>query len=335
MPDFETVKLRAPYWARIPDRAGDIRRTWIEDEFELVVPSVSRTDMTLVAQAVHTGKYAKEVHEFFHAEGRLWRPLRHPLIRGELSKRSIQEMPPIVCLSPERAFTRHSRLPFLTSPLRPELNESTDLMRRRGRKLAPDAFEQTAHLVAGLSDKLRLVDDILFQETRSPAWSIPPDDLGVRAVLPDYHEDLGFLVDARYGEDVLGEHRVIGQLDAVRVLEPSLLPDTVEADALAAFCLMLHKEAINAKPDGFDPRFQAEVDLLMKEALGAFEADMSIAHCYQTIERLAEWDDCDGPGDGLMAAPAYLAAAFRQHLAEFPPLALSAGDDIDAGTFRP
>ena len=93
---------------------------------------------------------------------------------------------------------------------------------------------------------LRLVDDGLFQETRTLGWGFAPLREMIRPWMPDAHDGVpSMFFDPRNSPSDMEEiaRRLGTRLDiaALQVIEPSLLPKTVEVDCVAAFALGLRK----------------------------------------------------------------------------------------------
>jgi len=55
MPDFEKIRLGAPVKAEFEFR-GELKRVEVDGEFEVVFPTVSKTDTTHVATLMHDRK---------------------------------------------------------------------------------------------------------------------------------------------------------------------------------------------------------------------------------------------------------------------------------------
>ena len=90
MPDFETVYLGAPFKADLRYRGGP-KTVEVDEQFEVVIPSVSKADTTLVAtvETIHGPS------EFRHIGGRLFRPLLDDDGQGWTVSRLDEEPPPI------------------------------------------------------------------------------------------------------------------------------------------------------------------------------------------------------------------------------------------------
>ena len=148
------------------------------------------------------------------------------------------------------------------------------------------------------------------------------------SAFPDDLEEPGVaLIDPRLPRDEIASAAAdLGYADmagTIDVREPSLLPDTVEADALAVCCLGLCKRLCDRSWEEYEPWHGTEARQLFRTAQQAIRDKSPLDDCYRLIEKLAA---CDAPRAAL-GARHFL--EFRRRL---PPLTSVAApiDETDA-----
>jgi len=241
MPDFEKFKLGAPVKAQYRFR-GDDRHAEVDGHFDVVVPSISKSETNLVAKLARKDKAL----EYRQIEGRLFRPF----FEFDTPFWTLHDLrnvkPPTVQGLPLRGMNLHRETPLMGSPWlhwEPSGNDATDAARTLVRKLAPQAWEAVeSRLQGAAASGLRLVDGMLFQETRSPAFGVNPSEPMIKPMMPDGRDvHFSVLVNPRLSTRDLSAvaWRAEKRLDcgSLQILEPSLLPDTVPRDAVAAFAM--------------------------------------------------------------------------------------------------
>ncbi len=358
MSDFETVLLRAPYKVELRYRNG-LNRVVVDEAFEILIETVSAQDARRAAM-IKKRVRGREDHriDFVNIGGRLFRPYIDQEKRDFWTAERCRRDPPLFGL--DDAWGAYGgRTTLLGSPFRPIEIDTTDQERRRARKAAPEAREQAERRLRSVAGRgLRFVDGVLFQETRSPAWSTGAIDWSdvrgwsqdVSACIPDLTIAPGLtLIDPRHSperiHEVLAEMGHAGQWEStIEIDDPSLLPATVEADALASFCLWLYDLMSETDVRYFDRRFLGEVVNLIGVSEEAIRDGDSLDPCYAAVERLAGWRDYvnqGGPFDDIehhMVTPAKAAQDFLDLKRALPPAAARPSDDeVDgiADAFRP
>lgn len=303
MPNFENVFLGAPCTALVVF-CGKRRELLFDDYFEVCIPSLSKSDTRLAATMRLDLLWEAKDIEFREIEGRLFRPF----LAGDEStwgdkqpwtvERLNEQPPPTIRLDPEWRATKALRTTLLGSPFRPWKYDITEAERQRGRRSAPRASEEArARLAAVAAKGLRFVDRVLFQETRTPGWTVAAVGGQARPAMPDMIDRPGItLIDPRRAPDEVQERlRALGYEMSGGSMEmhaPSLLPDTIEADALASLCVRMFKRLSRGKLDDYDPRKLAEALDLLRAAETAIRDGTPLDDCYHHVERLAS------PGSG-------------------------------------
>ncbi len=291
MPNFENVILGAPFEAEFVFR-GERRRVVVDDQFEIVIPSLARADAPLAA----TVDSPAGRHEFRHVDGRLFRPFLDDDGETWTVDRLNEEPPPTFRLDRRWRFAWAPRTSLLGSPWRPWREIAPEGRRARARKAAPQSHAMVgAELQAAAGRGLRFVDGVLHQETRTPSWLIGAPGGSTFPAFPDRLDEPGLtLVDPRLPRAKvsdcaaeMGYPDVAGMID---VRNPSLLPDTVEADALASCCLWLCKRLCDQSNEDYEPGLMREAQELVYAAEQAIRDGTSLDGRYRLIEKLAAQD---------------------------------------------
>ncbi len=345
MPEIETVKLRAPYWAMIPDRAGDPTRTRVEDIFEVPVETVPQGETVLVATLARRYNNAKPFRtQYISVEGALHRHFRFLEYPYDWTRSKWEVEAPLIEMTRIRALDNGLRTALLGSPFRSSMDDSNNWLRRRAAKHSPEARDAARRLLEKLArGHLKLVDGVLFQKCRPPAWSIDTPSCyvsrgAIAAVIPDHDDSIGTLIDARHDPREiarsLGLRHDPGR-DLIEVHEPSLLPD-MSSGALESFCLGVRQAAKRqGMPDLAYP-YGASVDALLKDVEAIAGTGGAIEDWKQRVEEVAAWrddpDEWHRDESGLWIARA--AAEFLATQERFPSRPAT-GDDIEPGAFLP
>ncbi len=343
MPDFQTLVVRAPYWAEfVLGRKRE--RIEVDEPIEAPIESWSLQDTTRAA-LVKLPKPNSDDHwiDFLDAGGRLFRPFIDDYKPGLWTVERCRNDPPQMAFDMAWGFGI-ARTTLLGSPFR--ASSSVDVpehYRRRARRAAPEALAEArqcaeAHIARGLI----FVDGVLYQETRTPGWAVcTPDVSEVSACLPDLTRDPGLtLIDPRHpiGEidEMLAPLGYDERMDTIQVVEPSLLPATTEADALASLCVHVQQRLSDLDLRQVDRKFFVGWVSLMDDVERALRDDQPLDGCYAAIERLAEWvnpapiipetEDVDVRMQFMSDAAQHFLAIRRR----FPPLDAAPVDEHDA-----
>lgn len=291
MPDFVKLRLGAPVKAEFEFRS-ELKQVEVDGHFEVVVPMVPVGDTVLVAVVERD---RKRIPYRLIGE-RLFRPMTR-LMDGEAHMAdnvNPRRMPKVVAAPIRRIGAR--RTPLLGSPWlewEPE-GQVTDALRDRVRKVAPQAWRDAATRLQEASTRgLRVVDGVIFRETRAPAWGFTHSTDLIAGAIPDTQRRLpSVLIDPRIPNASLRAFaRETGQFvarESFRVLEPSLLPDTFEADALSAFGLGLLDRVGHSRVSEYDVDALIDILALFQRIENAVSRSLPFEDCYSGIERLAD-----------------------------------------------
>jgi len=208
--------------------------------------------------------------------------------------------PPTVNAQPIRTLKYFRETPLLASPWlswEPKCEEATDAMRARVRKLAPREWDDVGRILQNAADRgLRLLDDRLFQETRTPGWGFAPLRQTIRPWMPDAHDGVpSMFFDPRISSSNIEEiARRLGtrvEIAALKVIEPSLLPKTVEADCVAAFALWSYEKVCDNEVGTYDVHRLADVLSLVGAAERMVLQELPPNECWAQIGRIARRDE--------------------------------------------
>ena len=295
MPDFEKIRLGAPVKAEFEFR-GELKRVEVDGEFEVVVPTVTVADTTLVA----TLELDRKRLEYRLIEGRLFRPF----VQFDMHTWTLDELrkcrPPTVNAQPIRTLKYFRETPLLASPWlswEPKLEETTDAMRARVRRLAPREWDDVGRILQNVAERgLRLVDGNLFHETHAPVLGFAPPREALKPWMPDAHEGFpSLLFDPRIAPTDFEEiaRRIGTRLEAnsLQIHEPSLLPNTVESNAIAAFALWAYDKVCGNEVGTYDVHRLADVLSLVGAAERMVLQQLAPDECWAQIGRIARRDE--------------------------------------------
>jgi len=327
MPDFEKIRIGARVKAEFPFR-GEIKNAEVDGFFDVVIPSLTTADTTLVAVLMNDRRKL----EYRHFDGKLFRPMLQAGFAPWKLGDERHSRPPVVNGAPFRIMGNYRETPLLASPWldwMPENEDVSEAMRARVKRAAPEAWDAVGRGMTSLASRgLRLIDGVLFHETRAPGWGIKADGVARIAIKPamvDAIEGLPhLLLDARIAPPDL---RAIGRRlnaqvpDGLRVLEPSLLPDTVESDCIAAFALWAYGKVSGVPVGGFDIDRLSDVLGFVGAAEKMAREGLPPTDCLERLEWIVQRDR-DGARvhhyDQSLTVPiAWLAKVFvdsRQHM---------------------
>jgi hypothetical protein len=337
MNPFETIRLGARFRAEVVHR-GKTSLLEVDEAFEVAVAAVPCAATNLVATVRESGDGGIRTIEFLHMEGRIFRALRADYDPDVWTPDRCRRETPTIGLDYNNRIAGGFETSLLATPWRQVHIQAKDNGRRRAPKPSPHACREAGQLLeAFVARDLRLVDGVLFHETRSPVWSVDAygDSSRVSATIPDLTRDPGtVLLDPRYSADdihaALARSRRGEARATVEVHDGALLPATIAADAIASFCLSLYRKIVLLGFGHVEPRIVGEVMLLVDSVERALKHDETLASCYEGVERLAT---C-GP-DGIRTSGSLLnsselveaAKLFLLMKRTFPPTSIATEND--------
>ena len=328
MQTYETIRVETPYKSAVA-RAGENREGDAVAAFDVIVPAVPRSDVKLAARAhVRINDEDRRWVDFVDIDGSLFRPY---LVEGQPQDWTLDarhRSPPRFCLDGAWG-TRGNRTMLMGSPFRPpETIQKRTLVRTR--RSDEQVREETERRICALAaEGLRIVDGTLYQQTRTPGWA--PFDRGtiLIPIIPDLTTDRPLtLIDPRHSPEKIdaAARRISLQVGRgeIEVHDATLLPATIEDDAVGAFCLHTHGWFAKHNLEYFNRDFMTDLFALMRNAETAIRDGADLLDCYTAIDLMRAWerpDDSDLHGAERFVSKAGRNAALFLHLKEqLPPL---------------